>query len=377
MKISDVCRLTGLTQRTVRFYEEKGLISPEISGKGSKQFRDYSEKDVELLNDITALRSIDLALDKILYMLSKPSVISDELYHHYHIIQERAEADRNILEVLEKLTSSGSVDVASLAQKIRTLESRGELPKRDTEPDFTRFEEYTDEEKRFLYLRFKEKKRDRDKKLDRISKPLKIIFKPFSLLADAVKKVFLPLWSKRKRILIALASAAVCFIAVCLIFFNDSIKSVDISYSDEGHSTSIKSNMAKGQAPEISVFAARAAIGELDKLIFIVNSDNGSGLDYEITDLEFTFETEPNVRFEDHYVYANGKWDDYVINGWSYKNISYTALSNDGYVEMDMYADEIPENTKLTIRVRYHLKGKGMYFFYTYDSDYQIFELTI
>ncbi|MBR1384408.1 MAG: MerR family transcriptional regulator [Ruminococcus sp.] len=376
MKISDVCRLTGLTQRTVRFYSEKGLISPKVSGKGSKQFRDYSEKDVELLNDIAALRSIDLSLDKILYMLSKPSAISDELYHHYHIIQERAEADKSILDVLEKLTSSGSVDVASLAQKIRTLESRGELPKRDTEPDFTRFEEYTDDEKRFLYLRFKEKKRDRDKKMDRISKPLKILFKPFSMLAYAVKKVFPPLWSKRKRILIALASAAVCFIAVCLIFFNDSIKSIDISYYEDWH-CSLKTNMAKGQAPEISVSTYRAPIGETEKLLIIVNSENDSSKDYEITNLEFTFYTEPNIRFEDTYVYANSKWDNWVGGGWSHNQISYTALSNDGYVEMDMYTDEIPENTKLIIRVRYHLSGKGMYLFDSYDSDYQIFELTI
>lgn len=44
MKIKEVCERTGLTRRAVRFYEEKGLISPEI--REENEYRDYTETDV-------------------------------------------------------------------------------------------------------------------------------------------------------------------------------------------------------------------------------------------------------------------------------------------------------------------------------------------
>ena len=45
--------LTGLTIRTIRYYEERGLISPERSDKGNRK---YSFADVEQLIHISALR---------------------------------------------------------------------------------------------------------------------------------------------------------------------------------------------------------------------------------------------------------------------------------------------------------------------------------
>lgn len=48
MKIKTVCETTGLTDRAVRFYVEKGLIEPEsygLNGRKNEQFRSVSETE--------------------------------------------------------------------------------------------------------------------------------------------------------------------------------------------------------------------------------------------------------------------------------------------------------------------------------------------
>ena len=56
MKIKEVCERTGLTRRAVRFYEEKGLVSPDIDA--GNEYRDYSEADVRRLRLVARLREL-------------------------------------------------------------------------------------------------------------------------------------------------------------------------------------------------------------------------------------------------------------------------------------------------------------------------------
>lgn len=39
MKLKEVCEKTGLTQKTIRFYEERGLIAPSHSTKNGRSYR--------------------------------------------------------------------------------------------------------------------------------------------------------------------------------------------------------------------------------------------------------------------------------------------------------------------------------------------------
>lgn len=44
MRISDLARHTGLSSRMLRYYEQQGLLHPQRSGNG---YRDYTESDVD------------------------------------------------------------------------------------------------------------------------------------------------------------------------------------------------------------------------------------------------------------------------------------------------------------------------------------------
>lgn len=74
MKIKTVCERTGLTDRTIRYYIEEGIISPAFTENylGRKSF-DFTEEDVLQLQDIAVLRSFDFSIEEIRQILNDPS----------------------------------------------------------------------------------------------------------------------------------------------------------------------------------------------------------------------------------------------------------------------------------------------------------------
>src|SRR3990170_8299398 len=56
LQIGEVSERTGLTQRTLRFYEEKGLLKPPTRMDGG--FRLYSEEDVRRVEQIKRLQKL-------------------------------------------------------------------------------------------------------------------------------------------------------------------------------------------------------------------------------------------------------------------------------------------------------------------------------
>jgi DNA-binding transcriptional MerR regulator len=56
LQIGEVAERTGVTQRTLRFYEEKGLLRPPTRMEGG--FRLYSEDDVRRVDHIRRLQNL-------------------------------------------------------------------------------------------------------------------------------------------------------------------------------------------------------------------------------------------------------------------------------------------------------------------------------
>ena len=59
----DLARATGNTVRTIRFYEEQGLLTPAVVSEGGH--RRYTEHDLEKLRLIADLRELGLPLSEI------------------------------------------------------------------------------------------------------------------------------------------------------------------------------------------------------------------------------------------------------------------------------------------------------------------------
>ena len=61
--INKVCKRYGITSRTLRFYEEKGLIQSQKSSASGR--RQYTEDDLRTLQSILTLRALSLPIKEI------------------------------------------------------------------------------------------------------------------------------------------------------------------------------------------------------------------------------------------------------------------------------------------------------------------------
>lgn len=62
MTIKEIERLTGMTRANIRFYEEKGLLSPARQENG---YREYTQAEVETLKRVALLRMLEVPLEEI------------------------------------------------------------------------------------------------------------------------------------------------------------------------------------------------------------------------------------------------------------------------------------------------------------------------
>jgi DNA-binding transcriptional MerR regulator len=70
LRIGDVARLVGTTPRTIRYYEEVGLL-PEAPTRPAGQHRLYSEAEVERLREVMRLKDLlGLTLEELKTLLS-------------------------------------------------------------------------------------------------------------------------------------------------------------------------------------------------------------------------------------------------------------------------------------------------------------------
>jgi DNA-binding transcriptional MerR regulator len=64
LRIGDVATLVGTTPRTIRYYEEIGLLEP--SDRPAGKHRHYTERDVERLRDLLRLKKLlNVSLDEL------------------------------------------------------------------------------------------------------------------------------------------------------------------------------------------------------------------------------------------------------------------------------------------------------------------------
>ena len=63
MTIKDVEKLTGLTAKSIRYYESKHLIT--VARNKANSYRDYTEADVDRLRRIKLFRYLDFSVEEI------------------------------------------------------------------------------------------------------------------------------------------------------------------------------------------------------------------------------------------------------------------------------------------------------------------------
>jgi len=123
LQIGEVAERIGVTQRTLRFYEEKGLLKPPSRMDGG--FRLYSEEDVERVEQIRQLQSLlGFSLAEIKEMVEAEEVKSQ--------IRAEYRRDADIAERREKLQRALAVTeqqynlICQKAEQLRAMQQEYE-----------------------------------------------------------------------------------------------------------------------------------------------------------------------------------------------------------------------------------------------------------
>jgi MerR family copper efflux transcriptional regulator len=75
VQIGDVAERTGLSMRTIRWYEEVGLVRP--SARTSGGFRLYTEPDIERLELVKRMKPLDFTLEEMRDLLATVDQLDD------------------------------------------------------------------------------------------------------------------------------------------------------------------------------------------------------------------------------------------------------------------------------------------------------------
>ena len=73
--ITNVCKMLGTTSRTLRFYEEKGIITSTTVGLSSR--RQYTEEQVSHIRNVLVLRTLGLSVKAIADLQRKKFDLKD------------------------------------------------------------------------------------------------------------------------------------------------------------------------------------------------------------------------------------------------------------------------------------------------------------
>ena len=110
MKISDVAKLTGVTVRTLHYYDEIGLLKPsEVTQAG---YRVYNDTDLEVLQQILFFRELDFSLEDIRKIMQNPAYEKESALRKQKelLLQKRSRLD-SLISLVDK-TLKGEQDMS-------------------------------------------------------------------------------------------------------------------------------------------------------------------------------------------------------------------------------------------------------------------------
>ena len=101
MKISEVAKLSGVTVRTLHYYDEIGLLKPSKTTEAG--YRMYSIEDLEKLQQILFFRELDFPLNEIKEIMINPKYDKIEaLNKHKELLIEKRKRIDGLITLIDK-----------------------------------------------------------------------------------------------------------------------------------------------------------------------------------------------------------------------------------------------------------------------------------
>lgn len=122
--VHQLAKLAGVTGRTLRYYDEIGLLKPaRISSSG---YRIYGQKEVDMLQQILFYRELEVDLETIKQMIYSPSFDEVEALkeHRTQLLEKRRQLDLLIANVEKTLDAKEGRRIMSDQEKFAAFKQK-------------------------------------------------------------------------------------------------------------------------------------------------------------------------------------------------------------------------------------------------------------
>lgn len=129
--ITEVCKMLGTTSRTLRFYEEKGIIESTTSGLSSR--RQYTQEQLSQIKNVLVLRTLGLSVKSIAELQSEESDLKKAVLSKraeiYASIDSRIREIHLLNDALFALESGKNIFTEELSQSSQAAAGEIEIVK--------------------------------------------------------------------------------------------------------------------------------------------------------------------------------------------------------------------------------------------------------
>ena len=141
MQIKEVSKRTDLSIKTIRFYEERGLITPQKEYRNGRYFRNYREEDIAQLQMVAVLRKCLFSIEQIKTMLEHPELTADIFAEYREELLGKSDYLLCLAEKARTVDMAELHDPETLARQMAKTAEPLPLPKMDIRPRFRYLDE--------------------------------------------------------------------------------------------------------------------------------------------------------------------------------------------------------------------------------------------
>lgn len=127
MFINEVCHVVGLTKKSIRFYEENGLLNPKRNSEND--YRIYTKEDIEKLKKIKFLRELNVSIRELKLLedgeLTLESVMNDRIRKISEEETKYLQVKKMCKDIIESKATYKNIDITSYFHSMNTLNKEG------------------------------------------------------------------------------------------------------------------------------------------------------------------------------------------------------------------------------------------------------------
>ena len=121
--IREVAEMTGVSTRTLRYYDEIGLLKPSIITEA--KYRQYTDDDLTRLQEILFFREVGFALKEIKELLDSPHYVrSEALERHVLILEAQKERIEALISLVKDTSLAANITVTEMFMQTERIAGR-------------------------------------------------------------------------------------------------------------------------------------------------------------------------------------------------------------------------------------------------------------